>query len=206
MVKQGVILTIVFLLLFSGIGCSTLLPPVFGPLTGGGGGGSKAVERIHEKALTATATAKTDKHLAVVDNLTKKAMDKVSTPEVYNPYQPSLGEKVAYTSQFVGKAIEKTAPVFPLAPLVGGGITLLGSMVASGLGWGRLMRARKMLTVAGRDKMELQGAANTLIESIENFSNDNTEAGRLLKQLIKDRSLASGTSARIHDMVKGKVS
>ncbi|MEE9200023.1 MAG: hypothetical protein V3V45_01115, partial [Candidatus Brocadiales bacterium] len=96
------------------------------------------------------------------------------------------------------------APVFPLAPVVGGGVTLLGSLIASGLGWGRLMRAKKMLTVAGRDKTELEGVANTMIESIENFTNDNTEAGKLLKQLIKNRSLSSGASARLHNMVKGR--
>lgn len=179
------------------------MPPLLG--TTGGVNGSKAVERVYEKGLVATNTAKTDKQLAVVEDLTRRAMDKVSLPEVYPPqFQPSLAEKIAYTAQFTGEAIEKAAPVFPLAPLVGGGVTLLGSMVATGLGWGRLMRARKMLTLAGRDKAEIEGIVGTLIGGIEDFSSDNTEAGKLLKELIKNKSLASGTSARLHEMVKEK--
>lgn len=205
MVRQRFVLLIfVLVLMSSGSGCSTLLSPLLVPLSGGGNAGQKTVERMHDKGLTAASTAKTDKQLAVVDNMTRRAMDKVSVSGPYSQYEPSLAEKVAYTTQFAGKAIAKAAPVFPLAPVVGGGVTLLGSLIASGLGWGRLMRAKKMLTVAGRDKTELEGVANTMIESIENFTNDNTEAGKLLKQLIKDRSLSSGASARLHDMVKGR--
>ncbi|MCP4365262.1 MAG: hypothetical protein GY800_08190 [Planctomycetes bacterium] len=203
MVRLTTVLVLAVLLSTSAGGCSTLLPPLLGPLGGGGGGGSKSIERIHGTALTATHTAKTDKQLEVVDGLTRRAMDKVSLGEVYpQQYQPSLAEKIAYTTQFAGKAIEKTAPVFPLAPVVGGGVTLLGSLVATGLGWGRLMRTRKMLAVAGRDRQEMERTAGTLIEGIENFSSGNTEAGKMLKELIKNRSIASGTSARLHSMVK----
>ena len=83
-----------------------------------------------------------------------------------------------------------------------GGVTLLGSLVATGLGWGRLMRTRKMLAVAGKDRQEMEKTAGTLIEGIENFASGNTEAGKMLKELIKNRSIASGTSAKLHSMVK----
>lgn len=203
MVRQQIILAGIILLLTSGSGCSTLLPPLLGSAgAGNGSSNSKTVERIYSKGLDATGAAKTDKQLEVVEDLTEKAMDKASSPWVYDPYQPSLAEKIAYTTQFAGKAIEKTAPVFPLAPVVGGGITLLGSLVATGLGWGRLMRSRKMLMLAGRDKEELEMTAGTLIDGIENFSSENTEAGRLLKELIKNVSIASGTSTKLHNMVK----
>ncbi|MFQ5957378.1 MAG: hypothetical protein ACE5KK_06375 [Candidatus Brocadiales bacterium] len=203
MVKRSLVLVV--LLLISGSGCGTLLPPLLGPAgSPPQSNGTKAVVRVHEKGLLATNTAKTDKQLAVVEELTKRAMDKVSLQEVYPTFQPSLAEKIAYTAQFAGKAIEKTAPVFPLAPVVGGGITLLGSMVATGLGWGRLMRARKMLTLAVRDKEEVERTAGTLIDGIENFSSNNTEAGRLLKELIRNKSIASGTSTRLHKIVREK--
>ncbi len=204
MVIQRVILVGIVLLLTCGSGCSTLLPPLVGSLGSNGSSGSKAIERIHGKGLVATNTAKTDKQLEVVSGLTERAMDKVSTREGYPQLQPTLAEKIAYTTQFAGKAIEKAAPVFPLAPVVGGGITLLGSLVATGLGCGRLMRSRKMLAVAGRDKAEVEGIAGTLIKGIEDFSSDNTEAGRLLKELIRNKSLASGASTRLHEMVKEK--
>lgn len=203
MVRLMTVLVLAVLLSTSAGGCSTLLPALVSPLGGGGGGGSKSIERIHGTALTATQTAKTDKQLEVVDVLTRSAMDKVSLGEVYpQQYQPSLAEKIAYTTQFAGKAIEKAAPVFPLAPVVGGGVTLLGSLVATGLGWGRLMRTRKMLAVAGKDRQEMEKTAGTLIEGIENFASGNTEAGKMLKELIKNRSIASGTSAKLHSMIK----
>ncbi len=206
MVRLTTVLILAVLLSTSAVGCSTLLPALVSPLGGSGGGGSKSIERIHGTALTATHTAKTDKQLEVVDGLTRRAMDKVSLGEVYpQQYQPSLAEKIAYTTQFAGKAIEKTAPVFPLAPVVGGGVTLLGSLVASGLGWGRLMRTRKMLAVAGRDRQEMERTAGTLIEGIENFSSGNTEAGKMLKELIKNRSIASGTSTTLHGLIKERV-
>ncbi len=206
MVKRIAVLVLVSLLAASGGGCSDLLPPLLGPFGGSGGGGSKSIERIHGKALASTQTAKTDKQLEVVDGLTRSAMDKVSLPEVYPPqYQPSLAEKIAYTTQFAGKAIEKAAPVFPLAPVVGGGVTLLGSLVATGLGWGRLMRTRKTLAALGRDRQEMEKTAGTLIEGIENFSNENTDAGKLLKELIKNRSIASGTSTTLHSLIKERV-
>lgn len=200
------VIFMVIMLSMTGSGCGTLLPPFYMPPDSPThAGSSKAVERIHERGLVAVGTSKTDKQLAAVKDLTHEAMDRVSEDAAYATppaYRPSLPEKIAYTAQFAGKAIEKTAPIFPLAPVVGGGITLLGSMIATGLGWGRLMRAKKMLSMARRDRAELEAIASTLIEGIENFSSDNTEAGRLLKEMIRDRSISSGTSTRLHQIVK----